>query len=86
MRHAINSYMPGEPERIKRFKTRITSPVHPGTTLRTELWQVAPGELRFVWLMRTQQKLVRNHILTGELSNLSNPFVLGEDKRAYRER
>ncbi|ADH93062.1 3-alpha,7-alpha,12-alpha-trihydroxy-5-beta-cholest-24-enoyl-CoA hydratase [Arcanobacterium haemolyticum] len=47
MRHAINSYMPGEPERIKRFKTRITSPVHPGTTLRTELWQVAPGELRF---------------------------------------
>lgn len=47
MRHAINAYMPGEPERIKRFKTRITSPVLPGTTLKTELWQVGEGELRF---------------------------------------
>ncbi|WP_460998027.1 MaoC/PaaZ C-terminal domain-containing protein [Trueperella pyogenes] len=47
MRHAINEFMPGEPERIKRFKTRITSPVHPGTTLKTQLWQVGPGELRF---------------------------------------
>ncbi|WIB62092.1 MaoC/PaaZ C-terminal domain-containing protein (plasmid) [Curtobacterium sp. MCLR17_007] len=47
MRHAISSYFPGEPERITRFKTRITSPVLPGATLRTELWQVADGELRF---------------------------------------
>ena len=48
MRHAINAFVPGEPERITRFKTRITSPVHPGTTLKTKLWKVAEGELRFM--------------------------------------
>ncbi len=47
LRHAINTFVPGEPERITRFKTRITSPVHPGAKLKTELWQVADGELRF---------------------------------------
>ena len=48
MRHAINAFVPGEPERITRFKTRITSPVHPGTTLTTKLWKVGEGELRFM--------------------------------------
>ena len=48
MRHAINSFVPGEPERITRFKTRITSPVHPGSTLKTKLWKVGEGELRFM--------------------------------------
>ena len=47
MRHAINAFVPGEPERITRFKTRITSPVLPGSTLKTKLWKVAEGELRF---------------------------------------
>lgn len=30
MRHIISRWFPGEPERMKRFKTRITSPVIPG--------------------------------------------------------
>ena len=47
MRHAVNAFVPGEPERITRFKTRITSPVLPGSTLKTQLWKVADGELRF---------------------------------------
>ena len=47
MRHAIAQYFPGEPERITRFKTRITSPVLPGQVLKTQLWQVGSGELRF---------------------------------------
>jgi acyl dehydratase len=47
MRHFIKTFIPGEPERLTRFKTRITSPVHPGDTLATELWQIAPGEARF---------------------------------------
>ena len=47
MRHAINAFVPGEPERITRFKTRITSPVLPGSTLKTKLWKVGEGELRF---------------------------------------
>ena len=47
MRHAVSSFVPGEPERITRFKTRITSPVLPGSTLKTQLWRIADGELRF---------------------------------------
>jgi acyl dehydratase len=47
MRHFIKTFIPGEPERLRRFKTRITSPVHPGSTLKTQLWQVGDGEARF---------------------------------------
>lgn len=47
MRHIISSFFPGEPERMKRFKTRITSPVLPGTTLQTRMWKVGDKEIRF---------------------------------------
>jgi acyl dehydratase len=47
MRHFIRTHIPDQPERLTRFKTRITAPVHPGETLATELWQVGPGEARF---------------------------------------
>ncbi|MDR0500217.1 MAG: hypothetical protein LBG97_03085 [Coriobacteriales bacterium] len=47
MRHAIANYFPGEPERMTRFKTRVTSPLLPGTILHTRLWQVGQNELRF---------------------------------------
>ena len=47
MCHAVNAFVPGEPERVTRIKTRITSPVHPGSTLTTRLWKVTEGELRF---------------------------------------
>lgn len=46
-RHFIGTYIPGEPERLTRFKTRITAPVLPGTTVRTEMWQVADNEVHF---------------------------------------
>lgn len=47
MRHIIGSFFPENPERMKRFKTRITSPVVPGTILQTRMWQVAEKEIRF---------------------------------------
>jgi acyl dehydratase len=47
MRHFVKTFIPDQPERLTRFKTRITAPVHPGETLATELWQVGPGEARF---------------------------------------
>lgn len=47
MRHIISSWFPGEPERMTRFKTRITSPVIPGQTLTTRMWQVGEKEIRF---------------------------------------
>ncbi len=49
MRHFISSFIPGEPERLTRFKTRITSPVHPGTALTTQLWKVGENEVRSAW-------------------------------------
>ena len=47
MRHAIGTYFPGEPERMTRFKTRVTAPLVPGTALRTEMWKVGEREIRF---------------------------------------
>ncbi|MDR3053353.1 MAG: hypothetical protein LBU48_05790 [Coriobacteriales bacterium] len=47
MRHAIASFFPGEPERMTRFKTRVTAPLLPGTKLHTKLWKVGEHELRF---------------------------------------
>ena len=47
MRHIVSSFFPGEPERMTRFKTRITSPVLPGTLLETSMWFVGDGEIRF---------------------------------------
>jgi acyl dehydratase len=48
MRHFISTFIPDEPERLTRFKTRITAPVHPGSTLTTKLWKVGDGEARFM--------------------------------------
>lgn len=47
MRHIVATWFPGEPERMRRFKTRITSPVLPGTKLTTRMWQVGEHEIRF---------------------------------------
>ena len=47
MRHAIATYFPGEPERMTRFKTRVTSPLIPGTKLHTKMWKVGEKEIRF---------------------------------------
>ena len=47
MRHVIKLLFPGEPERMKRFKCRFTSPVLPGTKLRTQVWKVSDTEARF---------------------------------------
>jgi acyl dehydratase len=47
MRHAIATYFPGEPERMTRFKTRVTSPLIPGTHLVTKMWKVGDKEIRF---------------------------------------
>ncbi|MBN8881244.1 acyl dehydratase [Salana multivorans] len=46
-RHFIASVIPGEPERMTRFKTRITAPVLPGTTVRTEMWRMDDGRVHF---------------------------------------
>ena len=47
MRYCISLLIPGEPERLTRFKCRFTSPVLPGTKLRTLVWKVGENEARF---------------------------------------
>lgn len=46
-RHFIETMIPGEPERLTRFKTRITASVLPGTTVRTEMWKMDEGRVHF---------------------------------------
>ena len=64
MRHFIRTFIPGEPERLTRFKTRITSPVHPGSTLTTKLWQVGDNEARFA-LVDTDAPEAKPHLNWG---------------------
>ena len=64
MRHAIATFLPGQPERLTRFKTRITSPVLPGSTLTTQLWQVGEHELRFR-LVDTNDPTAKPHLNWG---------------------
>ena len=64
MRHAIATFLPGQPERLTRFKTRITSPVLPGSTLTTQLWQVGEHELSFR-LVDTNDATAKPHLNWG---------------------
>lgn len=47
MRHLIALLIPGQPERLRRFKCRFTAPVLPGMRLCTQVWKVGEGEARF---------------------------------------
>lgn len=46
-RHIINSVLDGEPERLTRFKTRITKPLFPGCTVKTQIWKWDDKSVRF---------------------------------------
>ncbi|NTW39124.1 MAG: 3-alpha,7-alpha,12-alpha-trihydroxy-5-beta-cholest-24-enoyl-CoA hydratase [Cellulomonadaceae bacterium] len=46
-RHFISSFIPGEPERLTRFKTRITASVLPGATVVTQMWRMAENRVHF---------------------------------------
>lgn len=36
-----------EPERLQSMQGRFTAPIHPGETLRVEIWRTGPGALKF---------------------------------------
>lgn len=46
-RHFVRSYVPGEPERMTRFKTRITASLLPGSTVVSQFWLMEPGRVHF---------------------------------------
>lgn len=46
-RHIIRTMFPGQPERLTRFKTRITKPFLPGSTLKTQIWKWDENSVRF---------------------------------------
>lgn len=47
MRHIIDTFIPGEPERLTRYKARMCTPVLPGATVKTQIWKVGENEVRF---------------------------------------
>lgn len=46
-RHIIKTLFPGEPERITRFKVRITAPLYPGTVITTQIWKMGDNVIHF---------------------------------------
>ncbi len=46
-RHIINTFIPNEPHRLTRFKTRITKPLFPGVTIKIQMWKWDDNSIRF---------------------------------------
>jgi len=46
-RHIIKTLFPGEPERLTRFKTRITRSLYPGCTIKTQMWKWDDNSIHF---------------------------------------
>lgn len=55
----------GQAERVRSYGARFTSPVFPGETLRTEIWEVAPGRAAFRCSVPAREKVVLD---AGEFS------------------
>lgn len=47
MRQIIAACIPGQPERLTRFKCRFTSPVVPGVTLCVQMWDYGANSVHF---------------------------------------
>lgn len=48
----------GDAARVRQFGARFTSPVFPGETLRTEIWEVEPGRAAFRCSVPARDKVV----------------------------
>ncbi|OGO10467.1 MAG: short-chain dehydrogenase, partial [Chloroflexi bacterium RBG_13_66_10] len=46
-RAVIKHLLPGEPERLVRFKNRFTKPLYPGTPITTQIWRLEEGRAAF---------------------------------------
>ncbi len=46
-RAVIKHLLPGEPERMSRFRVRFSRPLYPGTPIRTEIWKLEEGRAVF---------------------------------------
>lgn len=62
-RHIIKTLFPGEPERLTRFKTRITSPLLPGVTIKTQMWKMGENLVHFRVIDAATEKAYLNFAL-----------------------
>lgn len=46
-RAVVKHLFPGEPERVKRFKTRFSRTIYPGVPIRTQIWKMDEGQAVF---------------------------------------
>jgi len=46
-RALIGELVPGEPERIRRFKVRFSNPLYPGVPINTQIWKEGEGRALF---------------------------------------
>ncbi len=56
-RALIQSFVPGEPEKVRRMDCRFKRPLYPGTPIKTVIWKIAEGKA--VWkVINTETKEV----------------------------
>jgi len=63
-RALVKHYCPVNPERLRSFSVRFSSPVFPGETLRVEAWKTG-GQVRFRALAHERNVVVLSHGVAG---------------------
>lgn len=43
-RALIKTFVPGEPEKVRRLKCRFSKPLYPGTSIKTLIWKTGDGQ------------------------------------------
>ncbi len=57
-RAVIQHLIPGEPDRLTRFKTRFSKTLYPGTSIITQIWKINEGTVYFRVLNAKTQEVV----------------------------
>lgn len=57
-RHVVSSYGGGDPASLRSIRVRFSSPVFPGETLVTQMWELSSGRVVFRTLVKERKKIV----------------------------
>jgi NAD(P)-dependent dehydrogenase (short-subunit alcohol dehydrogenase family)/acyl dehydratase/putative sterol carrier protein len=68
-RALINSFVPGEPEKVRRLECRFKRPLYPGMPIQTVIWKIAEGQALWkVINVETKEVVIDNGIFEyGEI-------------------
>ena len=80
-RALIDSFVPGQPEKVRRLECRFKRPLYPGMPIKTVIWQTAEGKALWkVINVETQEVVIDNGIF--EYGNIPKTEIRFDDRVA----